>query len=92
MQMFRAFVIGTLNIVAILLFIGAIIVGVLAGLQGGPDAAAQAGLPELPAAVWGVAGGVMGWLSASVGLGILFILIDIQDGIRDLHRDLTRQE
>ena len=91
LQTFRAIVIGTLNIVAVLVFIGVIIIGVLAGLNAGSDLGAQYGLPELPGPAWGVIGGLVAWLAASVVLGFLFVLLDIQDGIRDLNRVMTRQ-
>jgi len=43
-----------------------------------------------PAPAYAAIGAIMGWIVASIALGVLFVLIDIQDGIRDLHRDLTK--
>lgn len=91
MQLFRGFVIGTLNVVAIIIFIGAIVAGVLQGMDPAWYSQLPFAVPSgLGPIVGGVLGGIAGWLAASVALGILFVLIDIQDGIRDLHRDLTK--
>jgi hydroxymethylglutaryl-CoA reductase len=98
MQFFRGFVIGTLNFVAFIAFFAAIAYGAWAGYENGAqlaaDAAREAGAEavNLPSWAYAVIGGVLGWLYASVVLGILFVLIDIQDGIRDLHRDLTKKD
>jgi hypothetical protein len=93
MQFFRAIVIGTLNFVAFLFFIATIVAFAYNGYENGAqiaiDAAAEAGaepLLELPAWAWAIVHGVFGYIVASIATGILFVLLDIQDGIRDLHR------
>ncbi len=92
MQTFRAIVIGTLNLVAVLFFLASLVIGGAAGYLHGGEIAGGLGLSvDLPAPVYAAAGVVIGWVAASVVLGLLFVLIDIQDGIRDLHRDLTRK-
>lgn len=96
MQFFRGVVIGTLNFVALLAFIATIVLAGIGGYVSGPEILAQFGLAEmaagwnLPEAAYAAIGAVMGWIVASIALGVLFVLIDIQDGIRDLHRDLTK--
>ncbi len=99
MQFFRKLVIGTLSIVAILFFFGVIVGSAWTGYENGAqilaDAAREAGADApftLPAWAWAIVGAIIGWVWASVVLGILFVLIDIQDGIRDLHRDLTKKD
>lgn len=84
---FRSFIIGTLHLVAFIAFFGSIIFGVLGGMD--PGYLDRLNLPfDLPATtspiLGAVIGGVVGWLTASIALGVLFILLDIQDGIRDL--------
>lgn len=99
MQFFRGLVIGTLNFVAFIAFFAAIIGGGLLGYFQGTeilaDAAREAGADAanftLPPWALAIIGAILGWLYASIVLGILFVLIDIQDGIRDLHRDLTKK-
>lgn len=96
MDFFRKMIIGTLHFVAFLVFIGLIVLGGVGGFQTGPEMFAEFGLQEtmegfgLPPFVYAIFGVIAGWIVASVVLGILFILLDIQDGIRDLHRDLTK--
>lgn len=99
MQFFRGLVIGTLNFVAFIAFIGAIVISAFAGWSEGPAILSFAFGPgaddvellnSIPQAGWAVIGAIIGWIFASLALGVLFVLIDIQDGIRDLHRDLTK--
>lgn len=96
MQFFRGIVIGTLNFVAFLAFIAAIVLAGVSGYVNGADMFASVNLQEtmegfnLPQPVYAVFGVIVGWVVASIALGVLFVLIDIQDGIRDLHRDLTK--
>ncbi|MGD2131350.1 MAG: hypothetical protein PVI23_01060 [Maricaulaceae bacterium] len=99
MQFFRALVIGTLNFVGFIAFIGAIVISAFAGWEEGPAILSFAFGPgvddvellaSIPQAGWAAIGAVIGWIMASLALGVIFVLIDIQDGIRDLHRDLTR--
>lgn len=94
MQAFRALVIGTLNIVAFILFLATVALGVAGGYQGELLAPLYdlIGIPPLPDAANAVIGGVAAYLVASVTFGLVFVLLDIQDGIRDLHRDLTRDQ
>ena len=97
MQFFRGIVIGTLNFVAFLAFIATIILAGVGGWVSGPEILGQFGLAEaaadwnIPQPAYAAIGAVMGWIVASIALGVLFVLIDIQDGIRDLHRDLTKK-
>jgi ABC-type sulfate transport system permease component len=100
MQFFRGIVIGTLNFVAFLFFFAVIIGSAWNGYENGAqmalDAAREAGASAptftLPAWGWAIIYAIVGWVVASVVLGILFVLLDIQDGIRDLHRDLTKKD
>jgi hypothetical protein len=82
MQAFRAFVINTLSLVAFLAFLAIIAGAALYGYQSA-DLQQVYGVP--PAAAAGI-GGVVGWLAATIVLGLLFTLIDIRDGIRDVER------
>ncbi len=88
MQAFRALVIGTLNIVAFILFLAAVVIGAVGGYQGEllVPLYEMLGINPLPAAANAVIGGVVAYLLASVTFGLIFILLDIQDGIRDLIR------
>ena len=99
MQFFRGLVVGTLNLVAFLVFIAAIILGAWGGWVDGAgilsfafgDAVSDVEfLSAIPQPGWAVIGAIISWVVASLALGVLFVLIDIQDGIRDLHRDLTK--
>jgi hypothetical protein len=99
MDFFRKMIIGTLQVVAVLFFFGAIVVFAWTGYESGGeifiDAAREAGTEAaftLPSWVWAIIGAVAGWVWASVVLGILFVLLDIQDGIRDLNRALTKKD
>ena len=96
MEFFRSFVIGTLHFVAVIAYFAAIVFGAWTGYEDGArlaaDAARETGATAatgLPAWAYAVIGGIAGWLYASVVLGILFILLDIQDGVRDIHRDMV---
>lgn len=95
MQFFRNLVIGTLHFVAFLAFIAWIVVAAWTGYETGvsqaAEAVAEAGanasfITEIPAWGWAIIYGIVGYLSASIATGILFVLLDIQDGIRDLNR------
>ncbi len=86
MQAFRAFVINTLSLVALLAYI-AIIAGT--ALYGFKNEELQSLYGLAPAAAAGI-GAVAGWLSATIVLGVLFVLIDIRDGIRDLERQMRK--
>ena len=95
MELFRSFVIGTLHLVAVIAYFAAIAFGAWTGFESGATIAADAARETganmaagLPTWAYAVIGGVAGWLYASVVLGILFILLDIQDGVRDIHRDM----
>jgi hypothetical protein len=96
MQFFRGIVIGTLHFVAFLFFFAVIIGSAWNGYENGAllalEAAREAGAesPGFTLPPW-VVYAIVGWIVASVILGILFVLLDIQDGIRDIHRDLTKQ-
>ena len=82
MQAFRAFVINTLMLVALLTYIATIAGTAMYGYQ---NAELQA-MYDVSPVVAAIAGGVSGWLSATIVLGLLFVLIDIRDGIRDIER------
>ncbi|MET0546046.1 MAG: hypothetical protein ABWZ40_07025 [Caulobacterales bacterium] len=82
MQAFRAFVINTMSLVAFLAYLAIIAGGALYGYQ---NAELQQ-LYGLPSAAAAGIGGVVGWLAATIVLGLLFVLIDIRDGIRDVER------
>jgi|GEM_PF-2511724 len=82
MQAFRALVINTLSLVALLAYIATIAASALYGYQN-TELQAMYGVPPVGAAI---AGGILGWLSATIVLGLLFVLIDIRDGIRDIER------
>lgn len=88
MRAFRILVVGTLNVVAFIAFIAVIAIGVLAGMQKDGVLLAQLNVVYANAPTWlgGVVGGVLGYLTASVAIGILLVLLDIQDGIRDIER------
>ena len=94
MQFFRGMVIGTLNFVAFLFFIAVIVGSAYTGYSEGAsqalEFAQQAGretpLLTLPDWAWAIVYGIVGYIVASVMLGILFVLLDIQDGIHDLIR------
>lgn len=88
MQAFRAFVINTLSLVAILAYLAMIAGTALYGYNS-TDFQSMYGLSK-PAAA-GI-GGVLGWLSATLALGVLFVLIDIRDGIRDVERQNRPRE
>jgi hypothetical protein len=95
MQFFRGMVIGTLNFVAFLFFIAVIVASAYTGYSEGAQIAAEAAAEvgreapvlQLPSWAWAIIYGVVGYIVASVMLGILFVLLDIQDGIRDLIRE-----
>jgi hypothetical protein len=94
MEFFRKVIIGTLQFVAFLFFIAVIVASAWNGYENGAqiaiDAAREAGAEApaftLPAWGWAIVYGILGYLVASVMTGILFVLLDIQDGIRDLNR------
>ncbi len=89
MHAFRAFVIATLNFVAFLAFFAAIALGVLSGMRD----EFLVNIPyELPVWAGGLIGGFVAWMAASVVLGLLFVLIDIQDGVRDLIRVIQERD
>jgi hypothetical protein len=100
MQFFRGIVIGTLNFVAFLFFFAVIIGSAYTGYTEGAANALQAAREigqeapafQLPPWGWSIVYAIVGWVVASVLTGILFVLLDIQDGIRDLHRDLTKKD
>jgi hypothetical protein len=99
MQFFRSMVIGTLHFVAFLFFIAVIVGSAWNGYENGAQLALEAARGagqeapgfSLPAWGWAIVYGIIGYIVASVLTGILFVLLDIQDGIRDLHRDLTKK-
>ena len=82
MQAFRAFVINTLSLVAFLAYL-AMIAGSAFYAYQNTELQQLYGVPPVGAAI---IGGVSGWLSATIVLGVLFVLIDIRDGIRDIER------
>lgn len=86
MQSFRGFVIGTLNFVCFLAFFAIIVAYAYGGYTYG-----QVYLANVPQWAAAVIGGVLGYLIASIVIGIIFTLIDIQDGIRDLNRLVAKQ-
>jgi uncharacterized membrane protein len=86
MQAFRAFVINTLSLVALLAYL-AVIAGT--ALYGFKNEELQSLYGLSPAVAAGI-GAVAGWLSATIVLGVLFVLIDIRDGIRDVERQMRK--
>jgi hypothetical protein len=86
MQAFRAFVINTLSLVALLAYLATIAGSALYGYQNA-ELQTMYGVSPVIAAV---AGGISGWLSATIVLGVLFVLIDIRDGIRDVERQMAK--
>jgi hypothetical protein len=94
LDIFRQFIIGTMQLAALLVFIALVVLGGIDGFRNGQDFMTQYGLGDvhLPPALYAVIGAVVGWVVASVTMGVLFVLLDIQDGIRDVLRDLHKQE